>query len=241
MALLPLIVGSLPSGYCWPASPQTYLNDIAAITNVQLNVTGAKYVISQTSTPAATERNFLWHNPDTGHVLYWNAGLTSWTMPFFWGGLKLHEGTLASIDTLDGGSVGAVTQIAGPFWTRATEYNDRFPIGVGAIAIGPLATGGAMTSTVAQANLPAVQLAVDTSIIGQAGVGSPEPVVGSTYGSTSVSGSGRAVDGTSTDLSARYYSKGRTEALGSGTALSVQNSYIGVYVLRRTGRLYFTS
>lgn len=245
MANLPIISGSLPSGTCYSADPQDLFNAWAAVSYVQLDVTGARYVISQNTTPSATQRDFLWHNTDTSRLLFWQNSEGAWVMrhPEAAGGSarRIYVGTLASIDTYDGGAVGAVGNISGPMWERDTAFNDRFPIGVGTIATSELATGGAMSVTIAKANLPTDKLEVNTAIIGQAGVGSPEPVVGTTYGYTSVSGSGLAVDGTATSLSARYFTKGQTEAMGAGTSLSVQNSYIGVYILKRTARVYYTS
>lgn len=243
MALLPIIAGSLAADYCWPASPQTYLNDIAAISGVQLDVTGAKYVISHTTTPAATERNFIWHNPNTGHVLTWNSSTTRWEQPHrlpayspewaFW------ADTPTALLSHDGGDGGA-----NPMWEIVTAFAGRVPVAPGALpgsgtVVAVNATGGSDQATIAAANLPAVKIAVNTAIVGQAGVGSDVPVVGSTYGSTSLAGSGLSVDGTQNPVSGRYYSKGETDNLGTGTALASISPYYSIYIIRRSGRLAY--
>lgn len=244
VASLPIIVGEFPSGYCWP-SPQTFANDFAALATVQLDITGATIVLRQNTTPGATQRDSLWYNTDTGHVLYWNSSVASWVMthPVAAGGdeRRIFMGLSTDIDTYDGGAVGTVSASSGPMWERDTTFNDRGLLGVGTTATTAGATGGAATVTIVKANLPTDKLVVDTAIVGQAGVGTDVPVVGNTYGSTSISGSGRAVDSTATDLAARYYSKGQTEAMGLGTALNVQNPYVGVFLLKRTARQFYTT
>lgn len=125
------------------------------------------------------------------------------------------------------------------------DFRGRMFIGVGTLPSGTVialdATGGHDQLTLTQPNLPNVQLAVDTAIIGEATVGVPESVVGNTYGSTPIAGSGRAVDSTSSDFSSRYYTKGRTEALGTGTAATVVSPYRAGYIARRTARIFWRS
>lgn len=48
--------------------------------------------------------------------------------------LVVWRGTQAQLDTYDGGSVGAVGPITGPFWEFDPDWADKFPIGVGPLA-----------------------------------------------------------------------------------------------------------
>lgn len=238
----PVLPPTLSANYCFTTWQQV-ANDLVGGATVQFDSTGATFVLKQNFTPDASQRAYLWFNTDTSRTLYYLGSAGKWVSRNSESpsnaSRRIFTGLLADIDTYDGGSVGTVGDVSGPMWERDTAFNDNAPYGVG-VAITPvLATGGASTSTIAQVNLPAVTLSVNTPIIGQASVGAPEAVVGSTYGSTAVAGSGRAVDSTSSDFSGRYLTKGQTETLGSGTALNVQNKYVGVYFIRRTSRIYY--
>lgn len=243
---LPVIAPSLPAGYCWPSSAQTFANDLFAGAIVQFDITGYKGILVQSTTPTAAQRTgYAWYNTTTGRLLWYDPGQAAWVArhPEAPGGSvrRIFVGVLADIDTYDGGAVGAVGDAAGPMWERDTTFNDRAPFGVGTDIATVLSTGGVSSVSIAKANLPTDQLYVKTSIVGQASVGTDVPVVNNTYGSDAVSGTGRAVDSTSSDFSGRYYTRGQTEALGSGTALSVQNKYVGVYFVKRTARIYYSS
>lgn len=246
-----IVPGSFPSGYCWPSSPQDFAIDLAGILTVNLDYGAAKPPLVQNTTPSASQRSTnTWLNTDTGHLLRYENAVGEWVanhpIPPSDSRRFLFTGLAAAVDTLDGGSAGTVGDAAGPFWEIDTAFAGRFPVGVGTIpgsstvvAVG--GTGGSDQITIAKANLPTDMLSVDLPIIGQSSVGDPEAVVANTYGSTSISGSGKAVDSTSSEFAARYYAKGRSEALGTGTALTATQPYIGSYWLKRTSRIYWTT
>lgn len=250
---LPITPPSLPASYCYPDNPQQFVNDAVGGAVVNFDTTGATLVLVQASQPLNTQRDRLWFNKATGHTLYYEPAVTSWVQlhPSAAGGLerRIYMGDAASLDTYDGGSPGVVGATAGPLWVIDTLFAGRFPLGVGnlpdvvngivAILLG--ATGGRNELPIIKANLPKDSLYVQTSIIGQSSVGSPDPVVGSSYGSDPISGNGLAVDGTSSSLSGRYFTRGQSEPLGAGTPVNAIGPFVGVNVIKRTARLYWNS
>ena len=249
---------TLPNPYCFTSWQQT-ANDLVGGAVVNFDVSGATVVLKQSGTPTASQRGFLWFNTTTGHTLRYDAGIGDWIAEYplppgdgtgigltmFW------PGSSASIDTIGGGTAGVPTLISGPFWAISTAMAARFPLGAGTLPSGAVvaagATGGAETTSLVQANLPNINVAVKTAIVGQAGVGGDVPVVGSTYGSDVLGGTSRAVDSTSTDLGSRYYTRAQTEPLGGGiagaapTAVNLLPPWYGGYWIVRTIRAYWTS
>jgi hypothetical protein len=238
-----LTPGNIPGGtsYCFVNWQQTLI-DFAQNTTISLDVSSASLILVQDSAPGPTQRGNLWHDTRVDRIYRWDSTIGAWVarhpyppdspVRLWW------TDTLVALQTFDGGDTDAEGAASGPVWIEDTEYQGKFPLHVGTLspsstAVALNGTGGADQLTIAQANLPSVQLTVALPIIGQAGVGSPEAVVANTYGSTAVSGSGRAVDSTSSDLSGRYYAKGQAEAMGSGTAASIINPYRAGYWIKR--------
>lgn len=254
VAQLTISPPSLPADYCF-TTWQQFVNDSIGKALVNFDTTGLTGVLNQTNTPLATQRSFLWNNPATGHLLSWNNTVGSWVArhPQAPGSLResIWRGDTTALLTEDGGAAGTVGDAAGPFWEVDPDFAGRVPVGVGALPdvvngivnIALSATGGHNELAVVRANLPTDSIPVQTSIIGQSGVtgGGPQPIVGSTYGSDAIPSPSGACDATSQLLSGCYYTRGQTLALGSGTALNIINPYVGVYWIRRTARIYFTS
>lgn len=256
--LLPITPPSLPSGYCYPADPQQFINDAVGGAVVNFDVTGATVVLKQPSQPLNTQRDKLWYNTTTGHTLYYDNPTASWVMPHGEpaGGLawRIWTGDITTLQTYDGGSIGAAGAVSGPMWEVATAIAGRMPIGAGdlpdhvngVVSVTVNGTGGHNELTVAKVNLPIDTIDVKTAVVGQAGVvgAGAEPVVGQTYGSDAISGPGSACDATDSTpgLSGRYYTRGQTLPLGDGTALNSVGPYYGVFFIKRTSqRIYYTS
>lgn len=249
-----LTAGSLPPNTCLE-SLQDFYNLMFSRGYGTLDTTAsiAKVIVSATE-PNADQRDYIWMrlNPITGafdRVYNYISG--KWVSPHAdepsSGKRILFVGSTADINRLDGGSNGTVGEASGPFWEIDTTFATRFPIGAGTLEDGTViagsggSTGGNQTVAITMDNLPEETLEVSLPIIGQGSVGtSGEPVIGSDYGSTTVAGSGKAVDSTSTDLSSRYKPSGETEELGEGDELNILPPYIGVYFLKRTARRYHT-
>lgn len=247
-----LTAGTLPPSTCI-TDLQEFVNQIFANAYGTLDTTAsiAKVIVSEQE-PSADQRDYLWIriNPSThAYDKAYNYLNGYWISPHAIapssGVRQIWEGDPADIATLDGGSSGTVGDATGPMWEIALAFAGRMPIGVGTLsgagtAIASGSTGGADQTTIARANLPADKLTINTKIVGQAGVGSDVPVVGSDYGSEAIGGSGKAVDSTTdSDLTNRYYAKMQSEAMGSGAAMNTISPYYGVYFLKRTSRKYY--
>lgn len=74
----------------------------------------------------------------------------------------MYEGSLASIETYDGGEAGAVTATTGPMWERVTQLDARFPIGPGTLpsgtAVAVTNTGGEEKHTLLEEELPNIEI-----------------------------------------------------------------------------------
>jgi hypothetical protein len=128
---------------CWPALPQSFVNEIFGKTRGQLeDLVG---VIASQTTPSPADRNKLWVKLDgsdnpIGRFFYGN-GVAAWVWPYdddarklIPGERRIWLGDPAAIPTLGGGTAGPVTLSTGPFWEIDTPlFDGRVPMGVGAI------------------------------------------------------------------------------------------------------------
>ena len=149
---------------CWPADPQTLLNNISA--TVSLSITG---IIVQAAEPDATDRDKLWiklngSSYPSGRFLYAN-GKWVWPHPVPPSdkSVIMFTGSSGEVDTKDGGTAGTATITTGPFWEIKSEFAQRMPIGVGTLpdtstAINVGDDGGAETHTLTNAQLPEVNV-----------------------------------------------------------------------------------
>lgn len=198
MPNFPLNAGTLPYN-CWPADPQTFLNDLASITVALGPSTSNAIVGPQDSEPAITDRDKAWIRTSGGvpvFPLIWTfyngqwvskfpipAG-TPWALPY--------TGSLASIDTLDGGSAGIVSINTGPFWEVVASLAARIPVGAGTLPSGlilnPGDTGGEETHELLINELPPFQ--VSTKFYGASADGDNKNVLGGDLLSNEASGAG---------------------------------------------------
>jgi len=146
--------------------------------------------------------------------------------------ITMYLGTEASIETLDGGEAGAITDRTKPMWQKVSAFDARFPIGVGTLpsttAVAVTGTGGEEKHTLLQEELPNVEIPTQskrrTNVQdgGDATVYVPDTVTGSF-----------AVDNPL-----------RTEALNgdADTDTVAHNNlppYIGVFFIVKTARTYY--
>jgi hypothetical protein len=114
---------------------------------IQLDTTGFTNILQQASTPTATQRSYSWHNTNDDRVYRWDAGISAWVSrhPYTFGtDVKLFwTGSLANIDTFDGGEAGAVGAASGPMWIESTAMSGKVAIGYGVLPSGASLTIGA--------------------------------------------------------------------------------------------------
>lgn len=215
-----LTPGTLASN-CYPALPQTLYIEMFAKGFVTIDLTG---VIISSTTPVATDRDKLWIKLDGGNnpvrQFVFNGGDWLWPheIPLNDARRTIYTGTLASIDTLDGGVAGAISSTSGPFWAQDTDFDARFPFGIGTTAGGTVitegGTGGTDEETLTVAQIPA-----------HTHDGLPRSEVDSTSG-----GDEHAHFAAGTQLS---------DSTGGGDPHNNLPPYRGVYFIKRTARIYY--
>lgn len=129
---------TVPDGTCYESPAVDWPLLVSLIT---ANLTGSLSTVnSGSATPAAADRNKPWlrSNADGSDDGQWTFYGGFWVQkhPLPTGIITLFLGALADIDAFDGGESAVVTNLAGPFWSRATEFDARSPIGPGTLPSG---------------------------------------------------------------------------------------------------------
>lgn len=168
MSTVVINASTLPPGFChtsWPLTFSTFASLLSAELSGNLNTMNFG-----SSTPTPENQDKPWFRlttngaPDKWYVYYNGFWVAKHALPS--GVITLWDGLEASIVTLDGGETGAVTELSGPFWERVTEFDARFPLGVGTLASGTAvavgATGGAETVTLTNEQMPRHRHSIET-------------------------------------------------------------------------------
>lgn len=146
----------------------------------------------------------------------------------------------------DDPAVTAPTATTGAMWEQDSAFHGRFPIGVGTTpggtSVAVLGTDGNDLKTIAEANLPSHKHLSPWygSLIGSnAWDGDTNPEYG--YTEVSTAAGKKVVDDSSGNYSHPDRVQPYTSSTGSGTQLDVLNPCIGIYVIKRTARIYYTA
>lgn len=142
---IPIEFTPLDSGTCFQTDAER-LEGFSAKQFVTIPGQYVSVVISET-TPAALDRDKLWAKIDSNNQLQytftWSLAFNLWValheVPAVGSERRLWVGTTVDLQTYDGGSVAAVTDVTGPFWEVDTDFADKSVIGVGG-AHTPVAT-----------------------------------------------------------------------------------------------------
>lgn len=110
---------SIPSGFC-PSSWQAVLDQFLASTDARLPGTYNTFNFGD-ATPSAADRGKPWLRTISGEIDRWyvfenGIWISKHPIENVDGKRIKYEGTLASIDTIDGGNSNPVTDRDGPFW-----------------------------------------------------------------------------------------------------------------------------
>lgn len=235
-AELTIAAATLPEGTCYQ-SEQARLEGFANAISATLPGNYST-VNTGSSTPAVDDRDKPWErtnvdgSPDG--VYHYYDGSWKRKHPLDPGLIMMWLGSAVAIDSIDGGSSGAVTPSSGPFWEIVSSLAAKFPVGVGTFESGASpsastvgATGGEDRVTLETKHLPEVlgRLGPNVDQIYcnvNGGIGTSAPGAGSTH-------------------------KGMTlaDTLKGGNAdtdKSHQNlpPFKAVYFLQRTSRIYYS-
>lgn len=241
---LPLIPGTLDYN-CYPALPQTLYNDMFE-KGVAVLVGSLTGVLLQDAEPAVADRDKVWIRTSGGSPVFpttWVFYNGSWVakhpVPASDSRVYIWKGSSAAVDTLDGGTAGAISSNTGPFWEIDHDFDQRVPIGVGTLPITSTVlnvgdTGGLEQApfTISQSNLPAVKI--------------PISIDGGGDAATAEDGRLRVGAGTEIDWQASTSSSdvGYTRALNPGTVTPIDINrmppYRVVYFIKRTARIWLT-
>ena len=187
-----------------------------------------------TSEPVAEERDRPWYrlnpdgSPDRWYTYFNGQWVSPYEVPAGSDERRIWVGAVIDLETYDGGSAGAVTATTGPFWEVDTDFAQRIPLGVGTLPLSGTVvnvgdTGGLDQVTLTTAQTPAHLHTISNAFAAQIGFGGGA-IVG-------FFGTGVGVVATG-DVN--------TNSTGGGQAHTNMPPYIGVYIIKRTLRIYRT-
>jgi len=227
-----LVKGTVPDGACFDSVSGLY-NTFVNLTTAYVDGDYSLFNFGDTE-PSASDIDKPWirtigGKPDRIYVYIDGGWLSKHPVPAIVGDIgerRMFVGAASDIDTYDGGSGGGVGTSSGPFWEKDTEFDARLPIGYGTTAGGTEITEGSPTggedrTVLEEKNLPphshSLNYATRSFRSGSADTG--EGRFGS--GSNVVEG---MVTGGSGQLSVPF---------------SNLPPYKGVYIIKRTARIYY--
>lgn len=230
---LPLIPGVLSSN-CYPANPQTLYTEMFSRGAVQ--ITTLKGVIISEDAPVPEDRDKMWVKVDSsgiplGQFVYGNG---QWVWPHEVPPVSstrwLWVGDLVSLATFDGGTVGS-PPYAGAFWEEDTDFAGRSPMAPGniptavptkSLSVGENYGEGAHMQTVDEVG-PHTHPIVPRDQLEDTGSGNLDGITSS--------GTGPSI-GTLT--------AGQNEYTTTQQAMPIIHPVRGVYIIKRTARIYRT-
>jgi hypothetical protein len=240
LTLITLTAPSLPANYC-PASYQKLANDIIGGTQATFNSTiGNSFFNFGPTYPAINNRIYPWLDEngqwwiyDQGFWLRKNPVTAAYER-------RIYVGTTTDLLSYDGGDgTATATTLTGPMWEVDTEFEARFPVGVGAfVASGAVAVMGKATSTAIvgedQHTLSAPEIPSHTHSLGANG----KPAVFWDNFVQEAGGDGNP--SFSFNQSVPETSTSTGGVIGGGGAHNNLPPFYGVYFIKRTIRVYYT-
>src|SRR5512146_583800 len=145
--LLPILAGQMPQGFCF-TNWQNLLNTISNAQNAVLpggmfyNYGDMKPVPEYEAYPWLRTIDMRWYQYDGDWITPVNYDASE---------RRLYVGTLAALNTYDGGDTGTASDRSGPMWEEDTDFKDRLAMGVGTTLANPGDTGGEAEHTLTEA------------------------------------------------------------------------------------------
>ena len=233
LTLITLTAPSLPVNYC-PASYQKLANEIIGGTQATFNSTiGNSFFNFGPTYPAINNRIYPWLDEngqwwiyDQGFWLRKNPVTAAYER-------RIYVGTTTDLLSYDGGDgTATATILTGPMWEVDTEFEARFPVGVGAFAAsGAVAVQGKTTSTSVAGE--------DQHLLTTAEI--PSHTHSMTWDSQDTAGGNQPKTlYLGPDANVPNDITKNTGSTGGDTAHNNLPPFYGVYFIKRTIRVYYT-
>jgi hypothetical protein len=234
--LINAVPGTLPSNFCPTGATalQTFYNEIIARTVFSLSPDKAFYNFGDT-TPTPENRVFPWLRtisgaPDKWYVYTSGKWVWPYPVPASTDIRQLWVGTLANLQTYDGGSTDPATTTTGPFWEEDTDFTGRSPIHPGLI------DNSGVTALVGVNYGEGAHMMTANEVGPHTHPADPSQLVKSGSGSDA----GIEYSEASEDNYATLLTQTNTYAPDQ-TAMSLIHPVRGIYIIKRTIRVYYTA
>lgn len=217
---------NIPTGTCY-STEQERLTDYANKLVVTWPAT-ATLVVTSSSTPAVSDQDKTWVRLNVdgsldGVYTFFNGQWAS-PHPLQPGDILLWGGDISTIATKDGGAAGTVSQTTGPFWEELTDARGRSPMHPGTLDSGAtLAVLGTMGE--------------EKHLQTKAEVGIHRHTIEELHLGQRNSGGGTVATRTSTDPAGGFETEFNQET-AEQEAFNVVHPVYGLYLIRRTARIY---
>lgn len=210
----------VPAGFCftsWELSWPVLAGLLSGSLSGGLNT----FTVS-TTTPTPDNRDKPWLNLTDGRWYIFVDGYWISRHPIVPGLVVMYEGAEVGIPALDGGESGAITTVTGAFWEKVTQANGRIPIGPGTLPSGAsIALGDITTGVDTHTNTLAEMVAHKHTF---------------SQGQVVDTGAVRVINsGNNFALNASQ----NTDEVGGGQAFSIMPPVYGIWMIERTGRIWY--
>lgn len=129
--LLPILPGTLPTGYCFESWQQT-LNDFAD--NMQALLAGGQSFYNKgPDLPLPEYQEYPWFRTTDGRWYFYDGQWISPNPEQSTDVIRMWKGTLVELQSYDGGDTDPPSDRSGPMWEEYTGLQGRSPMGPGTV------------------------------------------------------------------------------------------------------------
>ena len=234
LTLIQLTPPNFPVNYC-PSNYQNFANDIISGTQATfLSAIGTSFFNFGNTTPALNNQVYPWLDSDGNWWVfqggYWSRKNLVPNTSFE---RRMFIGTTTDLQTYDGGNTLPVTDYTGPMWQVDTNFEARFPVGVGTFAAsGVVSVGGTTTSTAVAGQDQHVLSVAEMPTHNHQTIDQYYNLTQRGTADTKAFSPDNRGEGTANILA--------SNTAGGGAAHNNLPPFYGVYFIKRTARVYYT-